>query len=83
MECILTKDRPDDQITWSFNSEPLVISDERIKTLKVGLTAKLVIDECQLTDEGRYQAEINNKTSKAIVTVKGTIIKLKFPQKYV
>ncbi len=38
---------------------------------------KLIIDECQLTDEGRYQAEINGKTSKANVIVTGKNIKLK------
>ncbi|CAF0814387.1 unnamed protein product [Rotaria sordida] len=70
LECILTKDRPDDEVIWSFNGDRLIIDNERIKTSKVGPIIKLIIDECQLADEGRYQAEINNKTSKAIVTVK-------------
>jgi hypothetical protein len=74
LECILTKDRPDDQITWLFNNEPLLIDNERIKVSKVGPIVKLIIDECQLTDEGRYQAEINGKTSKATVVVKGKIL---------
>lgn len=74
LECVLTKDRPDDQVTWSFNGEPLLIDNERIKVSKEGPTVKLLIDECQLSDEGRYQAEINGKTSKANVTVKGQSI---------
>ena len=76
LECILTKDRPDDQVTWSFDGEPLIIDNERIKVSKVGPIVKLVIDECQLKDEGRYQAEINGKTSKANVNVTGKNIKL-------
>ena len=71
LECILSKDRPEDQVTWLFDGEPLVIDQERVKVTKVGPIVKLVIDECQLTDEGRYQAEINGKTSKANVLVKG------------
>lgn len=71
LECVLTKDRPDDQVTWSFDGEPLVIDNERIKMSKDGPSVKLIIDECQLTDEGRYQAEINGKTTKANVIVKG------------
>ncbi|UJR23285.1 hypothetical protein I4U23_026301 [Adineta vaga] len=69
LECILTKDRPDDQITWSFDGEPLVIDNERIKVSKVGPIVKLIIDECQLSDDGRYQAEINGKTTKGNVVV--------------
>jgi hypothetical protein len=71
LECILTKDRPDDEVVWLFNGEPLLIDNERIKVSKVGPIVKLIIDECQLTDEGRYQAEINGKTSKANVVVTG------------
>jgi hypothetical protein len=71
LECILSKDRTNDQVTWLFDGEPLVIDDERIKVTKVGPIVKLTIDECQLTDDGRYQAEINGKTSKATVVVKG------------
>lgn len=71
LECILTKDRPDDQVNWLFNSEPLLIDQDRVKMTKVGPIVKLTIDECQLSDEGRYQAEINNKTTKAMVFVKG------------
>ena len=71
LECILTKDRPEDEVTWTFDNEPLLIDNERIKVTKVGPIVKLVIDECQLTDEGRYQAEISGKTSKANVVVKG------------
>ena len=70
-ECILTKDRDDDQVTWLFNGEPLVIDQERVKVTKVGPIVKLSIDECQLTDDGRYTAEINGKTTKANVIVKG------------
>ncbi|CAF3878648.1 unnamed protein product, partial [Adineta steineri] len=70
LECTLTKDRPDDVVTWTFDGEPLIIDNERIKVTREGPVIKLVIDECQLTDEGRYQAEINGKTSKASVTVK-------------
>jgi hypothetical protein len=71
LECILTKDRPDDEVTWIFNGEPLLIDNERIKVTKVGPIVKLIIDEGQLGDEGRYQAEINGKTSKSNVIVKG------------
>ena len=74
LECVLTKDRDDDQVNWSFNGESLVIDNQRIKTTKEGPSVKLIIDECQLTDEGRYQAEINGKTSKSNVTVKGKSI---------
>ncbi len=74
LECILTKDRPDDQVIWLFNNEPLLIDNERIKISKIGPIVKLIIDECQLTDDGRYQAEINGKTSKATVVVKGKIL---------
>ncbi|CAF0907895.1 unnamed protein product, partial [Didymodactylos carnosus] len=70
LECILTKDRPDDEIKWFFDGEPLEIDHERIKVQKVGPIVKLTIDECKMTDEGRYMAEINGKTSKATVTVK-------------
>lgn len=71
LECILTKDRDDDNVAWLFNGEPLIVDHDRIKVSKVGPIVKLMIDECQLTDEGRYQAEINGKTSKANVVVKG------------
>jgi hypothetical protein len=71
LECILTKDRPEDQITWLIDNEPLLIDNERIKVIKEGPIVKLIIDECQLTDEGRYQAEINGKTTKSNVNVKG------------
>ncbi|CAF3389468.1 unnamed protein product [Rotaria socialis] len=81
LECILTKDRPDDQVNWLFNGEPLLIDQERVKTTKVGPIVKLTIDECQLSDEGRYQAEINNKTSKALVTVKEKKIQFTSPLK--
>ena len=51
--------------------KPLLIDNERIKVSKIGPIVKLTIDECQLTDDGRYQAEINGKTTRATVTVKG------------
>lgn len=73
LECILTKDRDTDEVNWLFDNEPLLIDNERIKVTKVGPIVKLIIDEGQLTDEGRYQAEINGKTSKANVIVKGKI----------
>lgn len=73
LECILTKDREDDQVTWIFNGEPLLIDNDRVKVTKVGPIVKLIIDEGQLTDDGRYQAEINGKTSKANIIVKGNI----------
>ena len=78
---------PEPSIQWTRNNEIipstsnefrieknrliLVIDNERIKVSKVGPVVKLVIDECQLTDDGRYQAETNGKTSKANVIVKG------------
>ena len=71
LECILTKDRPDDEVIWTFNGEALLIDNERVKVTKVGPIVKLIIDEGQLTDEGRYQAEINGKTSRSNVIVKG------------
>ena len=73
LECILTKDREDDQVTWTFNGEPLLIDNDRVKLTKIGPIVKLIIDEGQLTDEGRYQAEINDKTSKANIIVKGNL----------
>lgn len=71
LECILTKDRPDDHIKWFKGGELLLIDNERITVTKVGPIVKLTISECELSDEGRYQAEINNKTSKAHATVTG------------
>ena len=71
LECLLTKDRPTDELTWIFNGDPLIIDNERIKVSKDGPIVKLIIDEGQLSDDGRYQAEINDKTSRATVIVKG------------
>jgi len=71
LECLLTKDRPTDELTWTFNGDPLIIDNERIKVSKDGPIVKLIIDEGQLSDDGRYQAEINDKTSRATVIVKG------------
>jgi hypothetical protein len=48
-----------------------LIDNERVKVSKVGPIVKLIIDEGQLSDEGRYQAEINGKTSKSNAIVKG------------